>query len=114
VKNSMRTPVASFISSSRILNLQMATEPESILNGLCSRFPRSNTKTRLINKLPSCPLVVREWMRFNNSLNPTRPSLLTCGTLNYALPAMPVARIRARGLAQKGCVDLRKEVRNAN
>ena len=38
----------------------------------------------------------------NNSLNPTRPRLLTCGTLNYALPAMPDARIRARGLAQKG------------
>ena len=44
-------------------------------------------------------------LRFNNSLNPTRPSLLTCGTLNYALSAMPGARIRARGLAQKGCVD---------
>ena len=38
----------------------------------------------------------------NNSLNQTRPSLLTCGTLNYALSAMPVARIRARRLAQKG------------
>jgi hypothetical protein len=38
----------------------------------------------------------------NNSLNPTRPCVPTCGTLNYALSAMPAARIRARGLAQKG------------
>ena len=48
------------------------------------------------------PTAVRISHIGNNSLNPTRPSLLTCGTLNYTLPVMPDARIRARGLAQKG------------
>ena len=42
-------------------------------------------------------------MKSNNSLNPTRPGLGRCATIALSLPAMLFARIRARGLAQKGC-----------